>query len=127
MKVQTEMSIRARSMLTASVVNVGLILLVAGGTLLVEKAGWFESIDDRLADIFRALQATPAKSDILIIDIDDISFNDPALFNGKSPLSTSGLRALMNAVIAGKPAAIGVDVYTRLTCSKIYSVISIAF
>lgn len=81
-------------------------------TTLAQKLGLLDSFESVAVDAYIASAAPRQVGDLVIVTITDDDYRNPDLFGGLSPLNASKLRALVDAIVSGGPAVIGVDVST---------------
>lgn len=87
-------------------------------TIYLEHNGWFKSFETGLLDNWLRFklnwtsETSGQSSDIIIIAITDEDYTNKELFEGKSPLKQEKVQELIEAIITGKPKAIGVDIDT---------------
>ena len=97
-----------RRLLRTAPVILGIWLM----TLLLAHLGILHKLEPAVMDAQMRLTKAPEDSDVSIVSIDDDDYRNPKLFDGKSPLRTERLAALIDAIAAGDPAVIVIDIDT---------------
>jgi CHASE2 domain-containing sensor protein len=92
--------------LSALPTTVTMIVLMA----VLEHLGWLRGFETAALDSMLRLHSVAPKSNVLLVTIDDQDYRE--LFGGVSPLQSERLLEVLQAVQAGKPRVIGVDVET---------------
>ena len=92
--------------LRASVV----IVSVSLATLLLEHLGWLDRFETTSLDAFNIFQQTDDPADVVMIGISDDDYQ--RTFGAKSPLDCGHVKEILDAILAGKPRMVGVDLET---------------
>lgn len=79
-------------------------------TLQLEHLGFLDRFETTGLDAFNLLQTPKDSSDIVIVGITDDNYK--TLFSETSPLSCQKLKEILDAIAAGNPLVIGVDLDT---------------
>lgn len=79
-------------------------------TFLLSQVGALQHLETVALDTQTRLRGSPGKSDVAIVRITDDTYREK--FNGKSPLDPKPLKEIIEAIAAGKPRLIGVDIDT---------------
>ncbi len=79
-------------------------------TFFLSRSGIFRQLETHALDTQVRLQGATEDSDVTIVRIDDDDYAN--LFHQKSPLDQAVLTKIINAIAAGKPKVIGVDIDT---------------
>ncbi|HEV3215564.1 MAG TPA: CHASE2 domain-containing protein [Vicinamibacterales bacterium] len=86
------------------------ILTVSVLTLVLEHFHFLDRFETTGLDAFNLLQAPRDPSDLVVVGIYDEDYT--RLFNETSPLGCERLKEILDAIAAGKPRVIGVDLDT---------------
>jgi CHASE2 domain-containing sensor protein len=86
------------------------LLLVTGITTLLSQRGLLAGFESAALDVWLGARAPRAVDDVVLVTIDDEDYR--ALFHRKSPLEPATVIRLVEAVAAGRPRAVGVDLDT---------------
>jgi CHASE2 domain-containing sensor protein len=81
-------------------------------TTCAHQRGLLNSFESTALDAYVATAAPRSGVNVVIVTITEDDYRNPELFGGRSPLNASKLRILVDAILAGKPAVLGVDVAT---------------
>ncbi len=81
-------------------------------TLFLHHTGWVSGFETAALDSVLIAVRSDIPGDVVIVGIDEEDYSDPGLFGGRSPLDPLVLREVIDAVAAGRPAVIGVDLDT---------------
>jgi CHASE2 domain-containing sensor protein len=92
--------------------DVIVVVVISLVTFALHHAGLLDRFETAGLDAFNVLNPARDPSGIVVIGIQDQDYADPQLFNGTSPLRCETVRAILDAIAAGRPAAIGVDLDT---------------
>ena len=98
-------SLLERVIKSAPAVLIGILL-----TFFLSRSGIFRQLETYALDTQVRLQGAEKDSEVAVVLIDDDDY--ASLFDGKSPLNHSSLEKVINAIAAGKPRVIGIDVDT---------------
>lgn len=93
---------------------IGLSLVVA----LLDYCGCLEGFKSLALDSYLLAQRPRRSDHVVIVTIGDEEFRSPNLFRGTSPLDPEKLELILQAIAAGKPRLIAVDLDTSLTEKK---------
>lgn len=89
-------------------------LAVAGVTifamLLLTRTELFQEFEAAARDAEAHLLAPRESDRIVIVEVDDLDYD--TLFGGVSPLAPTGVARVLDAILAGRPRAVGVDLET---------------
>jgi CHASE2 domain-containing sensor protein len=85
----------------------------------LQQTPFYRQLENANLDALLAASNAPALSgkdakEVFVVVVNDIDFQDPAMFAGVSPLNPKKLAEVVEAVIASGPASIGVDFDTSL-------------
>lgn len=106
-----------------SLKSIAIVIAVAGATWLVERRGWFDSLEGAAFDFQHrlAISNLPELSEnIVVVDIDDDSYE--RCFKNSSPLNPQSVMELVKNVsgsqdksgnASSKPVVVGVDILTE--------------
>ena len=97
-----------RDWLRDAIVVVGVSLVTFG----LHHVGLLDRFETAGLDAFNVLRPARDSTDLVVIGIQEQDYSDPALFDGTSPLKCAPLRRMLNAIAAGRPSVIGVDLDT---------------
>jgi CHASE2 domain-containing sensor protein len=86
------------------------IIVLAVLTAIAEHYGLFDPLETTALDAFIASHRTTPAKEVVLVAIDDNDYDE--LFHGRSPLDGSTIRRIVEAVLAGGPAVVGVDLDT---------------
>lgn len=81
-------------------------------TAAAERMGLFAPFESIALDTYVASAAPQSAPAVVIVTITDDDYMNPALFGGRSPLDSQLVRQLVEKILNGKPAVVGVDVTT---------------
>ncbi len=98
-------SLLERAIKSLPAILVGILL-----TFFLSRSGLFRQLETYALDTQVRLQGAAPDSDVAIVLIDDEDYAQ--LFHRKSPLDHAVLLKLINAIAAGKPKVIGIDIDT---------------
>ena len=101
---------RGISLLERVIKSVPAVLIGICLTFFLSRSGVFRQLETYALDTQVRLQGAERDSNVAVVLIDDNDYG--SLFEGKSPLSHIALEKVINAIAAGKPRVIGVDVDT---------------
>lgn len=105
-KLETQgISLLERIIKAAPAVLIGIVL-----TFLLSRSGIFRQLETYALDTQVRLQGAAHDSDVAVVTIDDEDYDK--LFQSKSPLDPPTLLKVINAISAGKPKVIGIDIDT---------------
>jgi CHASE2 domain-containing sensor protein len=93
---------------------VGLSLAVAFASYL----GWFHGFQSLALDSLLLTQSPRRSEQVVIVTIDNDEFSSADLFNNTSPLDPEKLGQILEAIAAGHPRVIAVDIDTSSTAMK---------
>src|SRR5689334_9982171 len=105
-----ELETRGISLLERAIKSLPAILIGICLTFFLSRSGIFRQLETYALDTQVRLQGAERDSDVAVVLIDDEDYAN--LFDGKSPLNHSSLEKIINAIAAGKPRVIGIDVDT---------------
>ena len=98
-------SLLERVIKSTPAVLIGIVL-----TFFLSRSGIFRQLETYALDTQVRLQGADHDSDVVVVRIDDQDYDN--LFHSKSPLDQATLLKIINAIAAGKPRVIGVDIDT---------------
>jgi len=98
-------SLLERAIKALPAVLIGILL-----TFFLSRSGLFRQLETYALDTQVRLQGAAQDSDVAVVLIDDADYSQ--LFHRKSPLDPNTLVNLINAIAAGKPKLIGIDLDT---------------
>ena len=107
---KSELETRGISLLERVLKATPAILIGILLTFFLSRSGVFRQLETYALDTQVRLQGAARDSDVAVVLIDDDDY--ASLFDSKSPLNHSALEKLINAIAAGKPRVIGIDVDT---------------
>jgi CHASE2 domain-containing sensor protein len=105
-----ELETRGISLLERAIKSLPAILIGICLTFFLSRSGIFRQLETYALDTQVRLQGAERDSNVAVVLIDDEDYAN--LFEGKSPLNHTSLEKLINAIAAGKPRVIGIDVDT---------------
>jgi CHASE2 domain-containing sensor protein len=76
----------------------------------MDHRGSFDELEATALDVTSGLGLVTRNTGVVIVDINDLDYKD--LFHSQSPLKTSTLIEIVNAIAKAKPKAIGIDIVT---------------
>ena len=79
-------------------------------TFLFERAGILDFFNNFAIDLFTIVHPAPEPRDVFIVAIDEQDYH--RTFGATSPLDRPQLQKILDAVVAGHPQAIGIDIQT---------------
>src|SRR5258707_11142355 len=88
------------------------IVVVSLATSVLEHLGLFDHFETTGLDAFNLLQPVRDPADLVVIGIHDADYDAPGLFNATSPLNCRTVQRVLEAIVAGRPMVIGVDLDT---------------
>ena len=101
----------ARSQLVAHLLSAAWVIVgVSVATVLLERAGVLDRFETTGLDAFNVLRRPIDPSDVVLLGITDADYG--SLFNETSPLACEPLRRILDAIAAGNPRVVGVDLDT---------------
>jgi len=95
-------------------VILGLTVAVA----VIAHLGWLDSFQSIALDAFLLAQRSRQSDHIVLVTIGDEEFSSPELFNATSPLDPAKLGKVLEAIKAGRPRLIVVDLDTSAVNKK---------
>jgi len=95
-------------------VILGLTVAVA----VIAHLGWLDSFQSMALDAFLLAQRSRQSDHIVLVTIGDDEFSSPELFNATSPLDPAKLGEVLEAIKAGRPRLIVVDLDTSAVNKK---------
>src|SRR5713226_7277101 len=98
-------SLLERTFKATPAILIGIVL-----TFFLARFGLFRQLETYALDVQVQLQGAEGDSDVAIVRIDDEDYEK--LFHEKSPLDQATLLKIINAIAAGQPKVIGVDIDT---------------
>jgi CHASE2 domain-containing sensor protein len=87
-----------------------MILVFAAIVAALGHLGLFQSFQTTSLDLLLVSRAPQESQQIVIVTIGDEEYKDPALFNQTSPLDSARLQGLLEAIAAGAPRVIAIDI-----------------
>ncbi len=97
-----------KRLLRAAPVILFLVLLM----FVFAHTGLIHKLEPIVMDAQMRIEKAPPESPVVIVSITDEEYRDRGLFDNTSPLSRKTLQGLIDAIAAGEPAVIGVDIDT---------------
>src|SRR6185436_16667656 len=107
---KSELETRGISLLERVLKATPAILIGILLTFFLSRSGVFRQLETYALDTQVRLQGAARDSDVAVVLIDDDDY--ASLFDSKSPLNHLALEKLINAIAAGKPRVIGIDIDT---------------
>jgi CHASE2 domain-containing sensor protein len=98
-------SLLERAFKAAPAIIVGVLL-----TFFLSRSHYFRQLETQALDTQVRMQGAPEDSDVAVVLINDADY--AGLFQSKSPLDQATLLKLINAIAAGQPRVIGIDIDT---------------
>ncbi len=86
------------------------LIVVSLGMMGLEHLGWTEGFETTALDTLISARSDPPSENVMLVTIDDEDYR--TCFEGHSPLQAAKLHELLEAVAAGRPRVIGVDIDT---------------
>src|SRR5690349_17901648 len=107
-KEKTEIEKQGISLLERFIKATPAVLIGIALTFFLSRSGIFRQLETYALDTQVRLQGSLQDSDVAVVRIDDADYDD--LFHSKSPLDPATLLKILNAISAGKPRVIGLDI-----------------
>jgi CHASE2 domain-containing sensor protein len=79
-------------------------------TWVAHKGGWLDSFENTALDLYFSAKTPRDARHVVLVTITDDDYQN--LFSAHSPLRPSMLKLIIDAILAGEPAVVGVDVLT---------------
>lgn len=79
-------------------------------TLVLEHLGWLRGFESYALDSLLLFRAQQPPSNVVLVTIDDEDYR--TIFDARSPVDPGKLQQVLEAIAAGKPSVIGVDLET---------------
>ncbi|MDQ3920540.1 MAG: CHASE2 domain-containing protein [Acidobacteriota bacterium] len=98
-------SLLERTFKSVPAIIIGVVL-----TFALSRSGLFRQFETYAIDTQVRLQGPAPDSDVAVVLIDDADYLN--IFQEKSPLDEAGLKKIIDAIAAGRPRVIGVDIDT---------------
>jgi len=97
-----------RGLLRDAIVVIGVSLVTFG----LHHVGLLDRFETAGLDAFNVLRPARDSTDLVVIGIQEQDYAKPTLFNGTSPLDCKAVRRIIDAIAAGHPTVIGIDLDT---------------